>query len=143
MLTLVQQIARIPLLVVLLIVMQEAAHQTVRSAQEAEAALLWPDWPLFVFLGLGFVAVALVGRDARHQPWLLAVEIGAAAILAVVPTLGWAALLDPVTDFVVMHQLGYAQPLAMAWLGIAVHAAVRQRRRARAEPSAGTEDRPA
>jgi hypothetical protein len=95
-------------------------------------------WALVSLLSLAFVVVVLVGRRRWH-PWVvLAVEGVAAGVVALIPPIDWVMRLGVGGSWVNAMGGGFAQPLAMAWLGVVGLRAFHQLREAQeAESRAG------
>lgn len=145
------QVARVPVLVVLLLLVRpvQARLFPAINTLDAEAAR-WPTLTL-VATPIVFMVVVVVARRTRHPPWLLAVEGVIAALLGLILPLwgGWAlsgrfswppeALAGIAEAFshamAVGGALGLGQAanwlvvvLGLAWLVLAADTAVRQAR---------------
>ncbi len=76
-------------------------------------------------VALAFVGVMLVGRRTWH-PWVvLGLEATIAGVLAFVPAVLWMVWFE-VNDWTVALNMGWVQPLAVAWLGVVVLRGIHQ-----------------
>ncbi|GAA4873951.1 hypothetical protein [Serinicoccus chungangensis] len=120
------QLARIPVLLLLIWATGWTARAKVEAMAEISMADYWWPWAITILLSLAFVVVALLGRLRRH-PWLvLSVEAVTAGVVALVPPLSWVLWLGVGGSWVTAMTGGLAQPLAMAWLAIVGFRTVRQ-----------------
>lgn len=119
------QWARIPVLLALLWATAPPLEALSRAVSRLDEQALWLPWLSASVLGMAFVVVMLAGRRQQHSWGVLAVEAVVAAIVAFVPPAYWVmwggiwttwiAGLEP---WALAMGGGFAQPLAMAWLGV-------------------------
>lgn len=127
------QIARIPLLVVLLAAASPFLRAAHRVASRGEVGGIWSAWLPLVVLAVAFVALMHLGRRRRH-PWVTLVgEALVAGVLGFVPAVAWIVWfgIHPWTRLAGGDSsfVGLMQPLAIAWLGVVIVAWVKQTRR--------------
>jgi hypothetical protein len=102
-------------------------------------------WALIALLSLAFVVAILTDRRRWH-PWaVLAVEGAVAAVVALVPPIDWVNWFGVGGAWVTAMGGGFAQALAMAWLGVVGLQAFHQLREApeAAPPPGGRDGAPA
>ena len=113
----VLQLARIPVLLMLLLLTARAIEAMNWSVATMSTERYFGAWFLGALLSLVFVAVVLVGRLRRH-PWaILVMEALAAGVVALIPPLVWIRYLGIDGFWVDAMMFGSAQPLGIAWLG--------------------------
>lgn len=122
------QSARIPALLVLL--WATAPPVEVLNRPILQLRQVWGPWALVSAVSVAFVVVMLVGRRQRH-PWVvLVIEAAVAAAVALVPPVYWV-IWGGIDSWSTAMTGGFAQPLAMAWLGVVGLRALDQVRDAR------------
>lgn len=112
------QLARIPALLMVLWSAAGPAEAKTRAIAHVSLEDYRLAWALIALLSLVFVVVMLGGRRRRH-PWVvLAVEGAVAGVVALVPPLDWVTWFGVGGSWVTAMGGGFAQALAMAWLGV-------------------------
>lgn len=120
------QLARVPLLAAVLVTSAWPHQDFLTAVMRLQGYL--GEWLLLTMLWCIFVAVMLSYRT-RHQPAVvLALEGVVATVFALMPPSPW--LLRTAMDSTVGQSVtaGPIQALALAWLGVVIATAVRQRR---------------
>jgi hypothetical protein len=116
------QLARIPALLMLLWSAAWPAEVKTRAIARISQEDYWLGWALIALLNLAFVIVMLVGRRRWHLWVVLAVEAAVAGVVAIVPPFYWALWFGigggVGESWVTAMGGGFAQALAMAWLGV-------------------------
>lgn len=146
------QVARIPVLLGLLLPATPVGSRFTRAARSSAWEAAWWPWLVLLAVAIAFVAVAVTSRGRRHPTWLLAVESVIAGFIGLVMPLwslwvpsgpfGWPPrVLRPLAERLIsptalepgmvpggqaMHW--FVLVLALAWLVIVAHTAIRQRR---------------
>ncbi len=123
------QLARV--LVLLALLRATEWYVTSRPQPPGEMGDLWRPWVVASVISALFVAVMLAGRRYRHSWVVLVVETVLAAGLAFILPVQWMVWFG-VGGWRNAMASGFVQPLAMAWLGVAIAVGVRQFRAARA-----------
>lgn len=123
---------RMPLLVALLVATAWPNAEMHGAMTRLDLDAYWPAWAQMAIIGMVFVALMLLGRRRRQPWWLLILEGAVAGVLAFVPPGLWTLWLGVGGRFAQASRAGFMQPLAMAWLGIVLAAAVWQRQSANA-----------
>jgi hypothetical protein len=112
------QLARIPALLMLLWAAAWPAEVKTRGIARVSLEDYRLAWALIALLSLAFVVVMLAGRRRWH-PWVvLAVEGAVAGVVAFVPPIDWVTWFGVGGSWVTAMGGGFAQGLAMAWLGV-------------------------
>lgn len=119
------QWVRIPVLLALLWATAPPLEALDRAVSRLDEQALWLPWLSVSVLGMAFVVVMLTGRRQPHSWVVLAVEAGVAAVVAFVPPAYWVmwgglwgTWIGGMEPWAVAMSGGFAQPLAMAWLGV-------------------------
>jgi hypothetical protein len=124
------QLARIPALLMLLWAAARPAEAKSRAIARVSLEDYRLAWALLALISLAFVVVMLAGRRRWH-PWVvLAVEGAVAGVVALVPPIDWVTWLGVGGSWATAMGAGFAQGLAMAWLGVVGLRAVHQLREA-------------
>ena len=118
---------RIPLLVWLAGAVTAAIFLPFRFGGFENAGAFWASWITTLLVGGLFVAVLLYGRRSVPSRWLLGIEGGAAAALALAPRAPWAypwTWVDWPESVAFVLDPGLGQALAMVWLGVVAASAI-------------------
>ncbi len=122
------QLARVPVLMLLLWTTGWTAQAKVEARAEVSMADYWGPWAVSLLLSLVFVVLALLGRLRWHSWLVLAIEAVVAGVVAIVPPLSWVLWLGVGGSWVTAMTGGLAQPLGLTWLTVVGFCAVRQMR---------------